>query len=100
MAGKRSDLSAKLHKICDNCYFEPPADIMMKYPCIVYSLSGEKVKRADNRKYGNMKRYSVTVVDSDPDSEIPDEVGELEYCSFDRKYTSDGMHHFVYSLFF
>lgn len=100
MAGKRKDLSLELHKICDNVYFQPPATVRMKFPCIVYSLSGEGPTRADNFKYLNAKRYSVTVVDENPDSLLPDKVGDLPYTRFDRVYTSDGFYHFVYALYF
>jgi len=100
MAGKREELSQKLHMIAENVYFQPPASIRMKFPCIVYSLSGERPTRADNIKYLNKKRYSVTVVDEDPDSKLPDQVGELPYCSFDRVYTGDGFYHHAYTLYF
>lgn len=100
MAGKREDLSVKLHAICDNVYFQPSSDTHMKYPCIVYSLSNEKVMRANNHRYANLKRYSVTVVDRDADSVLPDLVGDLLYCSFDRVYTADGFYHYAYTLYF
>jgi len=100
MAGKRADLSAELHKILDYVYFQPSATINMHYPCIVYSLSGEKPTRADNKKYANKKRYTVTVVDTNPDSLYPDMVGELMFSSAERPYTADGLYHYPYTVYF
>lgn len=100
MAGKRTDLSDILHTILDHVYYQPPASIKMQYPCIVYSLSGERPTRADNRKYVNKKRYSVTVVDYDQDSSYPDMVGDLPYSSAEKPYTSDGLYHFPYTVYF
>jgi len=100
MAGKRIDLSAKLHEILDHVYFQPPATITMSYPCIVYSLSGEKPIRADDKKYANTKRYTITVVDTNPDSQYPDMVGELPFSSAERPYTADGLYHYPYTVYF
>lgn len=84
----------------DRCYFEPPSNIQMKYPCIIYhSLNGQDTF-ADNIHYLKFKRYSVTVIDEDPDSKIPEKLEELTYCSSDRDYCYEGLWHFSYTLFF
>lgn len=81
-------------------YFQPPASISLVYPCIVYSKSGVKAKFADDKLYINKKRYMVTVIDSDPDSLVPDKLALLPLCSFDRHFTSNNLNHDVYSLYF
>lgn len=83
-----------------NCYYQPPSTIRMKYPCIVYHHSDDSDRFADNTLYKEMKRYTVTIIDSDPDSEIPSRLKRLKYCSLDRNYTMDGLNHFVYTLYF
>lgn len=94
-----------LHEVlCDllgsrNCYFSPPASIYLDYPCIIYRKISIDTDNADNLKYKTMKRYSVTVIDEDPDSEIPDRVLQLPYCSSDRDYQTDGLNHSVFTLF-
>jgi len=80
-------------------YFQPPASIMMAYPCIVYSRSGVKADFADDKLYMNKKRYMVTVIDSDPDSLVPDKLALLPLCSFDRHFTSGNLNHDVYSIY-
>lgn len=96
----------ELHEIlCDilgskNVYFQPPSTILMKYPCIVYKLSYVNTEYADDIPYRKKKRYDITIIDRDPDSEIPDKVSDLPFCAFDRNFTSDGLHHNVYRLYF
>lgn len=97
----------KLHeKLCDilgsrNCYFSPPSNIRMCYPCFVYEEDSRTVRHADNRRYFNKKRYSLTVIDENPDSSIPDKLFESDflYLRHDRTYVVDGMYHFVYTLY-
>lgn len=95
----------KLHKILgdfvgeQNCYYVKPSR-KLRYPCIVYELENDDPVYADNIKYHNMKRYTVTVMDTNPDSEIPDEVGKLTYSSFDRHFVNDNVHHFIFTVYF
>ncbi len=84
----------------DRCYFEPPASVQMKYPCIRYEYSNDQDTFADNRNYFHSRRYTVTVIDYSPDSKIPDKLRELTYCSSDRNYAIDGLSHYVFTLFY
>lgn len=81
-------------------YFQPPESVRMAYPCIVYSLNDVDMKHADDRPYLNTKRYSVTIIDKDPDSEIPDRMLILPLCSLNRSYTADNLYHWVFDLYF
>lgn len=81
-------------------YFQPPESIKMQYPCIVYGRSREDTIYASNKKYRTKKRYTVTVIDKDPDSIIPDNVSGLPLCSFDRHFKSDNLNHDVYTLYY
>lgn len=81
-------------------YFQPPESIKLEYPCIVYHIDIGITQHADNFPYRRNQRYQVTVIDRDPDSTIPSEVGQLSSCVFDRHFTNDGMNHDVFTLFF
>lgn len=81
-------------------YFQPDQNTSMVYPCIVYERDDSYVAPADNIKYRFMKRYQVTVIDRDPDSLIPDQVEALPYSRFDRRFTTEGLNHNVFNLFF
>lgn len=102
MAKKRLELHEKLCEILGsrNVYFSTPSGIKMKYPCIMYSESNAGANFADNLKYLKYKRYSLIVIDRDPDSEIPDRVLDLPYCTSDRNYVVSGLNHFAFTLFY
>ena len=72
----------------------------MKYPCIVYKRVTGDTQFADNIPYIIKKKYQITVIDSNPDSLIPDKVAQLPYCVFDRHFTSGNLNHDVYNLYF
>lgn len=84
----------------DYVYFQPPPDVIMHYPCIVYKRDYAVTNFSSNQPYTHQKRYLVTVIDRDPDSEIPDKVAALPKCIFDRHYTAGGLNHDAYNLFF
>jgi hypothetical protein len=83
-----------------NVYFQPPPSVNMQYPCIIYKRDDLDIDFADNKPYKNKKRYQVTIVDVNPDSEIPDKVAALPMCSYDRFFTADNLNHDVYNIFF
>lgn len=73
---------------------------MLKYPCIIYVRDTVDVSYADNSRYRDSKRYTVTVIDRNPDSPLPDKVGELPLCSHNRFFTADDLNHDVFTLYF
>ncbi|HEY5139583.1 MAG TPA: hypothetical protein VIJ25_09760 [Methylococcales bacterium] len=98
----RSELKALLQGIIGSgaLYFQPPSNIVMTYPCIVYARSNADTKFADNNPYHYEKRYMITVIDKDPDSAIPDKVAGLPACVFDRHYVADNLNHDVFVMYF
>lgn len=81
-------------------YFQPPNGLQMVYPCIVFKRDSAETEFAGNNPYRYTKRYQVTVIDRDPNSDIPDKIAALPLCSFDRFYTADNLNHDVFNLFF
>lgn len=81
-------------------YFQPPVNINILYPAIVYERSTGDTQFADNAPYVYEKRYSVTVIDSDADSSIPDEVAMLPKCVADRHFVSENLHHDSFVLYY
>ena len=100
--GSRLNLQTLLESLLGsrNVYFQPPASVSMQYPCIVYSRAAVDTKYANDKKYLQKKRYSITVIDKNPDSLIPDKVGGLPLCSFDRHFKTDNLNHDIYSLYY
>lgn len=99
---RRLELQAMLESLVgnDNVYFQPPPTLTMSYPCIVYNRDNSWVEFADNKPYSLKKRYMVTVIDRNPDSDIPDKVQKLPLCSMSRHYTADNLNHDVFNLYF
>lgn len=79
-------------------YFKSPDATRMDYPCIIYKRTKRISRFANNRIFINKRGYMVTVIDSDPDSPIPDKVGQLPLCRFDTHFVKDGLYHDVYIL--
>lgn len=100
MGHARLDLHALLKEITDHVYFQPPTNVQLEYPCIIYRREYANTLFADNGPYRHTKRYQVTVIDRDPDSAIPDKVAKLPMCTFNRFFTADNLNHDVYHLFF
>ena len=81
-------------------YFQPPANVAMKYPAIVYSRNRIDNTHANDEIYKQEISYSITVIDQNPDSEIVAKVSKLPMCRFDRHYKSDNLNHDVFTLYF
>jgi hypothetical protein len=84
----------------DNVYFQPPPNVKMQYPCIVYNVDFLLSDWADGLPYLQGDRYLVTVIDRDPDSLIPQKIRNLPKCVYDRFFTADNLNHNVFKLFF
>lgn len=99
-AQDRLQLQELLETLTPKVYFQPPANVQMEYPCIVYARDYADTRFADNSPYRHTKRYQVTVIDRDPDSDVPDKVAALPLCRFDRAFVADNLNHDVFRLFF
>ena len=102
MAKTRLELQSVLEQTLGsrNVYFQPPASVKMKYPAIVYERYDSDKYPADNIAYLKFHRYTLTVIDKNPDSVHVEDVSNLPYCSFDRHYTVDNLHHDVFTIYF
>ena len=83
-----------------NVYYQPPASVKMKYPCIVFSKEDIKMTYADDHPYQKGKKYKITHISRTPDDPVLDDISNLSQCSFDRHYVVDNLHHDVYNIFF
>jgi len=83
-----------------NVYFQPPENIKLVYPCIIYSRDFESTRHADDQPYNTSQRYMVMVVDRNPDSLIPGKISTLRLCKFERAYTKDNLNHTVYNIYY
>lgn len=84
-----------------NVYYRPPASVLMKYPAIRYERDGSDLSHANNRVYMNRPRYSGVIIDTNPDSELPDlMLDRFPMCTFGKSYTVNNLHHFPFTIYF
>lgn len=84
-----------------NVYFQPPESVKINYPCIVYERNGGDTQFANDKPYTFAHRYSVTVIDKNPDSDIIAKLAlHFPLCIYDRHYTSDNLNHDVFNLYY
>jgi hypothetical protein len=103
MARGQPQLQSLLEEIAGEgaeVYFQPPSNVVMQYPCIVYKRDSARTLFAGNSPYRYTKRYQVMVIAKDPDNGIPDKIAGLPLCTFERFYTADNLNHDVFNLFF
>lgn len=100
MNKRRLKLQGLLEQITPNVYYQPPETIKMKYPCIVYNIQNGDTQFADNQPYIFVKRYQITIIDSNPDSPIVDEVAKLKRCLFERTFRSNNLNHFIFNIYY
>jgi hypothetical protein len=100
--GQRLQLQTLLEDVLgsEQVYFQPPANVQMQYPCIVYKRDNAITKFAGNNPYHYTNRYMVTVIDRNPDSEIPDKVAALPMSLFNRFFAADNLNHDVFNVYF
>jgi hypothetical protein len=97
---RRLQLHQLLNSFVPNVYFQPPTNVQLKYPCIIYKRDYAHTKFADDIPYDHTVRYAITIIDRDPDSEIPDKVAAMPMSLFNRFYTVDNLNHDVYQVYF
>lgn len=80
-------------------YFQPPENLNIGYPAVVFHLSKIEIDRASDVPYKGAKEYSVTLITKDPEPDVIDEILKIPYSSLDTTYISDGMNHFVFTIY-
>ena len=115
--GKQADLNQELCDLLGSAYvyFDPPENIQMQFPCIIYTREGADVKHANDRVYMFTRRYTVTYVSFDSsegvseydDKEIEDSqtvveriINHFPLCKYDRHFCVDGLSHDVFELYY
>lgn len=98
----RLELQTKLEELFGsrNVYYQPPENLSMNYPAIVYSKNDIDKEYADNLGYINTNSYRITIIDKKPDNPIIKKLLDLPYSSYDRNYVKDNLNHDVIILYF
>lgn len=101
---KRLELQKKLEKVPNvaAAYFQAPSTVKMVYPCIRYARTDIEPLYADDSTYIHKWQYTLTIIDPDPDTNIPDYIiSNFPYCSLNgRPYTVDNLNHYILTLYY
>lgn len=102
MDPRRESLQAMLETTLGSSevFFQPPANVSMTYPAIVYSRDRSETQFAGNRPYHRETRYQVTLIARDPDISKFGELADLPQCLHVRSFAADNLHHDVFSIVF
>lgn len=82
-----------------NVYYQPPESIKMQYDAIRYSKKTMDSKYANDRKYSMIDCYEIIVISRLPDNPVIKKLLSLPYCSYDRHYVADNLHHDVLTIY-
>lgn len=82
-----------------NVYYQPPESIKMQYDAIRYSKKTIDSKYANDRKYSMIDCYEIIVISRLPDNPAIKKLLSLPYCSYDRHYVADNLHHDVLTIY-
>lgn len=102
MAKNRLELQTLLEELLGsrNVYFQPPENIKLNYPCIIYDFAKFQTTKADNRDYLRNRRYELTLIHRDPDNDLVDALQDLLYCNLDRTFKSDNLYLYTFTLIY
>ena len=95
----RLTLHDKLSEYCENLYYQSPGPNLMEYPAIKYSKTKMDDEYADDIRYLSKTRYELKFIDYEPENPAIEQLLELPYCSYDREYTADNLHHTVLIIY-
>lgn len=99
---ERLDLHSLLEELLEssNVYYDPPESIKMQYPAIRYSKKKIDAVHANDSKYLMRDCYTLTVISKSPDNPVIKKLLALPYCSYDRPYVADNLHHDVLTIYY
>ena len=91
-----------------NVYFEPPKNLQLIYPCVIFKRGADSHRSCDNRIYKLDNAYDITYVSYEPDDQMANVilVGDLTHeppfkmIRKIRHYVAEGLHHDQYKLYY
>ena len=99
-----SDLQAELQELMGEkvkVYFQPPENLKLSYPCVVFDRTNALIDYADNTAYQITKRYTVTLISKTADNEeLLDKLLLFPMSTYDRQFIIDNLVHDVFSIYY
>lgn len=98
---KRLKLHDELLTFLPNVYFQPPSNVSMIYPCIVYNKTGRNRHFGNDVIYLSQQGYRITVIERDPDSTVAETIeNHFQHCIIDQNFVNDNLNHTILSLYY
>lgn len=99
---RRLELQALLEitKGDSQVFFQPPSNVQMTYPAIVYHLDDIDGAFAGNLPYRVTRRYEITVITRNPDDELVGKLAAQPMNRFVRSFVANQLHHFIFTIYF
>lgn len=98
----RLDLQRKLEAFMEGgmVKYQPSPSYKLTYPCIIYDYTGGRTRFSDNYPYNYRRRYTLTIITRDPDSDLPDRFAmTFPMCVHDRTFVVDNLYHHVFTMY-
>ena len=99
---RRVEVQRKLEAVIPNVYFQPPANVSMNYPCIVYHKAPPKDIYANDQRYGSRQKYTITGIDRNPETQIAEQIVKIfkRHVSIVNYATVSGLNHIYLELYY
>lgn len=98
----RISLHNKLKELIgnDNVYFQPPSNVKITYPCVIYNIGSGDAKHADDMVYNYVNSYDLTFIFKKPNVDIIEQVlKSLPMCRMTRSYCADNLNHYTFTIY-
>lgn len=82
-----------------NVYYQPPADLKMKYPCVRYQPANIDIKEADNHGYITTRAYDVLYISKTQDENVALQLARFPRSRHDRSYKQSGLYHESFTIY-
>ena len=84
-----------------NVYFQPPENLKMNYPCIVYHRQYLDGVPADNINYIINRQYRIIYIDRDPTNDaVINKLMELPNCRYMSHSIVDNLNQDAFEIYF
>jgi hypothetical protein len=84
-----------------NVYFQPPENVKLNFPCIIYKTSKLETEQADNVPYAISTKYNVLYITKDPDDPMVERLAwEFPTIVHINSYVNETLYHHSYNLFY
>lgn len=101
---RREDLHEILCELLGSryVYYQPPDNVLMHYPCIVYHPNPSEDRYADNTRYIVSYSYNVQIIANNPEFALFDSFPDnFMYCTENApRFEKDNLNHVNYKLYY